>query len=299
MKRSMVLFAFILLLAGGTAQAKLKVVTTLSDLASITEEVGGDRVEVEYIVDGTQDVHYVEILPSYMLMLKRAKVFVKIGLDLELWSFQVVEGARNRNLHIVDCSPSIQVLQKPTGPVHPGMGDIHVSGNPHYWLDPANGILIAREIVHALMAADGEGAPYYQERLADFEARLNAKIAEWKALMADYAGTEIIYFHNSWPYFNQAFGLVGAEFVEPKPGVNPSPHHTAEVIQLIKAKNIKVIATSPYFDKKVPESIARQTGAQVVTLASSVGGVEGADDYFSLFDENLRRLTEALGPPQQ
>jgi ABC-type Zn uptake system ZnuABC Zn-binding protein ZnuA len=278
-----------------TADAKVKVVATISDLASITEEVGGERVEVKWIANGKMDPHYVEILPSYMLMVKKAKLFVKVGLDLELWSFGVVDGARNRNLKIVDCSEGIEIMQKPTGRVSAQMGDIHVSGNPHYWLDPANGAIIARNIVGGLIEVDPEGAEYYQVRLDTFSKKLEAKISEWRIMMEPYQGEGIVFFHNSWPYFCRAFGFTDVGFVEPKPGINPSPGHTADIIQLIEARGIKTIAMAPYFSRKVPDSISRHTDSQVVVIASSVGGVEGADDYLSLFDVNLGLLKRALG----
>jgi ABC-type Zn uptake system ZnuABC Zn-binding protein ZnuA len=295
MTRTLIWLVLLLFISVGPAQAKINVVATLSDLASITEEVGGDRVDVKYIADGKMDPHYVEILPSYMLMVKKAKLLVKVGMDLELWSLGVVDGARNRDLKIVDCSQGIEVLQKPTGQISAQMGDIHISGNPHYWLDPANGAVIARNIVDGLIEVDPEGAGYYQERLAGFIERLEAKIGEWREQMEPYAGSEIVFFHNSWPYFCEAFNLTAAGFVEPKPGINPSPGHTADIIKLVQAREIKTIAIAPFYSQKVPDSIARQTGSEVAVIASSVGGVEGADDYFSLFDVNLALLREKLG----
>lgn len=295
MKRMCTLLVALLLAGSAPAFAKVNVVTTLPDLAAIAREIGGDRIEAQAIVKGNQDPHYVEILPSYMLMVKRADLFVQVGLDLELWAPQVIEGSRNAKVKIVDCSADIPLLEVPTGNVHAGMGDIHVGGNPHYWLDPENGKRIAAAVAEGLTLVDPEGAASYQAGLADFIRRLDAKIAEWSDLMAPYAGTELVYFHNAWPYFNAAFGLVAADFVEPKPGVSPSPGHTADLIRLIQAKKIRVIATAPQYDHKVPNSIARQTGAKVVELASSVGGLPDTGDYFALFDENLRRLREALG----
>jgi ABC-type Zn uptake system ZnuABC Zn-binding protein ZnuA len=175
------------------------------------------------------------------------------------------------------------------------MGDIHIAGNPHYWLDPANGKVIAEDVVDALIGLDPDGAGYYRDRLAAFHATIDEKIDSWRALVDPVAGSEIVYFHNSWPYFNRAFGLTAAGFVEPKPGVDPSPGHTAAIIDLIKSHEIRVIAMAPYFNPRVPESIARETGAKLILLADSVGGVEGADDYVSMFETNLARLLEALG----
>lgn len=296
MKRIWIACLFLAMAWAGTVEAKIKVVATLSDLASIAEEVGGDRVDVDAIADGRVDLHNVQILPSYMLLVKRADLFVKVGMDLEIWSWRVLDGAHNPNLRVIDCSQNIQVMQRPTTPVNPSMGDIHIMGNPHYWLDPANGAVIAEAILNGLIEVDAEGADYYLERYDDFRQRLEDRIAGWEKEMEPYHGSEVVYFHNSWPYFSNRFGLVEAGFVEPKPGISPSPGHTAEIIKLIRTRDIRVVAISSYFDSKVPESIARQTGAEVVVLASSVGGVEGANNYFTLFDVNLRKLRAALEP---
>ncbi len=284
----------VLLLFSGPAVAKINVVSTLSDFAAIAAEIGGERVETEAIASGRMDPHYVEILPSYMLMVRKARVFLVGGMDLEPWARGVLDGARNSNLRIVDCSANIEILEKPTGRVDMSMGDIHSAGNPHYWLDPANGIPIARTIHAALVAVDPEGSAYYDERLAAFEAALTGRIVAWKARMEPFAETELVYFHNSWPYFNAAFGLDAAGFVEPKPGVDPSPGHKARIIELIQERGIRVVAMSPFYSSKVPDSIAKQTGARVVVLASSVGGVDGAEDYFGLFEVNTQRLAQAL-----
>lgn len=275
--------------------AELRVVATLADLASIARSVGGDRVDVDQIVDGRFDSHAVEILPSYMLKVGRADVFLQAGLDLEIWAPQIVAGARNRDLRVVDCSQGIEVLNRPVGGVDASMGDIHVAGNPHYWLDPANGVKIARTIADAFATADPEGRSWYEDRYAAFSSQLLQRITAWERQMAPYRGTGIVYFHDSWPYFNRAFGLDSVGFVEPKPGVSPSPRHTARLVEIIRTREVPVIVVAPYFDRRVPDSIARQTDARVVVLASSVGGIEGADDYVGLFDANLARLTSALG----
>jgi zinc/manganese transport system substrate-binding protein len=293
--RMLIVVLVALLAWSSPAVAKVKVVTTLADLASITEAVGGERVEVESLINGRMDPHYVEVLPSYMLKVKKADLLVRVGMDLEIWINGVIDGARNPKLTVLDCSQRIEILQRPTGRVNPSMGDIHVAGNPHYWLDPRNGKLIAEDVTEALIGLDPDGAGYYRERLAAFLAAIDEKLEAWRVLMEPVAGSEIIYFHNSWPYFNRAFGVTAAGFVEPKPGVDPSPGHTAAIIDLIKSHEIRVIAMAPYFNPRVPESIARETGATLVFLADSVGGVDGADDYLSLFDVNLQRLLDALG----
>lgn len=289
------MLGFLLVWPGATHAAELRVVATLSDLASIAESLGGDRIEVDYLVDGRFDTHAVEILPSSMLKVSRADLFLQVGLDLEIWAPQVIAGARNRDLRVVDCSAGIEVLDRPTGGVDAGMGDIHVGGNPHYWLDPENGLIVARTLADAFAEADPEGAELYEHGYAEFSQALLRRLTDWESRMAPYVGTEVVYFHDSWPYFNRAFGLQSAGFVEPKPGVSPSPAHTARLVATIRSRGIPLIVMAPHFDRRVPDSIARQTGAAVVVLATSVGGIEGADDYLSLFDANLRRLEAALG----
>jgi ABC-type Zn uptake system ZnuABC Zn-binding protein ZnuA len=216
-------------------------------------------------------------------------------MGLDQWAYGIIDGARNSKLQVTDCSQGIDILERPTTAVNMSMGDIHVAGNPHYWLDPVNGATIAETVYGALSDADPEGEAYYREHRDAFVAELETRVEGWQEAMKPYRGTEIVFFHNSWPYFTTRFGLVEAGFVEPKPGVSPSPGHTAEIVQLIQAGDIRILAMSPYFSSKVPDSIARQTGAKVVVLASSVGGVKGADDYFSLFETDLTLLREALG----
>jgi len=294
MKRNTFLLIVSLLTLAAGAEAKVRVVASLSDFASIAEEVGGDRVDVEAIADGRSDPHSVQVLPSYMVKVKKADIYLLVGMGLDQWAYGIIDGARNSKLQITDCSQGIEILDKPTTPVNLSMGDIHVSGNPHYWLDPMNGIVIAGTIYEALSNADPEGEPYYRDRRDVFETTVRERTEGWVAMMEPYRGTEVVYYHDSWPYFSQRFGLAEAGFVEPKPGISPSPGHTAEIVQLVKAREIRLLIMAPYFSTKVPDSIARQTGAQVVIVASSVGGVKGADDYLSLFETDLELLRKAM-----
>jgi ABC-type Zn uptake system ZnuABC Zn-binding protein ZnuA len=279
---------------GSPSSAEVKVVASTTDLASIAEYIGGDKVTVGTIATGTADPHYVEVLPSYMLKVAKADIYLKVGLDLDRWANEIIDGSRNGTLVIVDCSQNIDPLQRPTTKVDASMGDVHPQGNPHYWLDPANGLIVAEMVTDALATVDGDNFMYYTERLGEFQKRYEQKESEWRVLATDLGGLEIITFHNSWPYFTKAFNIQVAGSVEPKPGINPTPSHTAKIIEMVKARDIKIIGVEPYFSRRAPDTIARLTGATVVTLPPSVGGAEGADDYFSLFDTIFAILREAL-----
>jgi ABC-type Zn uptake system ZnuABC Zn-binding protein ZnuA len=283
-----------ILLLHATPRAKVRIVASSPDLASIAELVGGDKVEVTSISKGTMNPHYVEVLPSYMIKVKRADVYLRVGMDSDIWAQQIIDGSRNGKLLIVDCSRGIAPLNVPTRQVDASMGDIHPSGNPHYWLDPDNGLVIAQNINAALGQVDSENAEHYRKGLEDFGRRLEAPKAGWEEVAAAIAGMEIITYHDTWPYFSQAFGVTVAGWVEPLPGIEPTPSHTAQMVELVKSRDIEIIGVEPYFSLRTPESISRQTGAAVIVLPTSVGGVDEATDYFELFNAILTRLSGAV-----
>jgi len=296
-KIQIILIASLLLIASIhplQSKDKIKVITTLTDLASLTAAVGGDRVEVEALVKGTQDPHQIEVLPSYMVKLRHADLFVIIGMDLEMWAYPLRDGSRNAKLLLVDCSTNIERLEVPTYKVDPSHGDIHLYGNPHYWLDPENGKRIMQTIFEALVKVSPEDYSYFESNLKTYTQKLDEKMVEWQTKAESLRGKQVIFFHNSWPYFNRRFGLVAANFIEPKPGVTPSPSHTARLIQQVKDQKIKVIAKEPFFDDRVPKMISRETGAKLVVLPTSVGGVPEVKDYIGLFDYIISTLDKAF-----
>lgn len=284
---------FLLLVSPTAALATVKVVTTLPDLADFAQQVGGDRVHVDYIVRGNQNPHFVEVKPSYMLKLKSADVFLMIGMDLEMWAQQIVDGSRNARLDIVDLSRAIQKLDVPAT-VDASQGDVHRFGNPHYWLDPRNVRTIIGEIVAALAKVSPADEQLFKANAAQYLAQLDAKIAQWEATMKPFAGSKLITFHKSWTYFAQWLGLNVVDQVEPKPGIQPSPSHTAKLIQTVRSGNIKAILVEPFYDLSAPEQIARTSNAKVLRLATSVGGVEEAKDYISMMEYNIATLAGAL-----
>lgn len=302
MKRIFMTVAAILALTAGTATAApLKVVTTISDLASLTKEVGGDRVDVTSIARGYQDPHFVEPKPSFLMLLRNADLLEAVGLELEIgWLPPLLDQSRNANIRpgtkgYLDLSNGVEILDRPTGAVNRSMGDVHPMGNPHYWLDPANAVRIAIQIERKLEELRPADAPYFQQRLNAFKGKINTANKRWLDMMAPYRGAKIVTYHNSWPNFARHFGLNVVGYIEPKPGVPPSPSHTFELIGLMKEQKVKAIVMEPYFDQKTPQSIADRTGAHLVVLYPSVGGAKsGTDDYFQLFETNIVNLIKAL-----
>jgi zinc/manganese transport system substrate-binding protein len=280
--------------------AKLRVVTTLQDLASIADSVGGDRVETFALAKGYQDPHFVDAKPSFILKLSRADLLIVAGLELEIGYLPpLIDQSRNDKIHpgaagYLDASTGCDILQRPTTQVTRAMGDVHPYGNPHYWTDPDNGHVIARAIASKLAELDPSGKTVYEQNLATFEAKLKEKQKEWDSKMAPYAGAKIVTFHDSWPNFAKHFKLDVVGHVEPKPGIPPSPTHTLEIINLIQAQKIAVILVEPYFDLKTPNYISSKTGAVVLVFYPSVGGIPEIKDYFSLFDRDIDAFVNAM-----
>ncbi len=286
----------------GTAWAagKLNVVTTTADLAALAQEVGGDRVNVQAIAKGYQDPHFVEAKPSFLLLLQRADLLISVGLQLELgWLPPLVSQCGNARVQpgasgYLDASQFAEILEIPAGPVSRAQGDVHPTGNPHYWLDPENGRRVARGIATKLEQLRPQDAPYFEQRFQDFSRRLTEAEKRWDAQMQPYRGRKVVTYHRSWPNFTRRFGLQVMGEIEPRPGIPPGPRHTIELMEMMKREGVKVILVEPYFDLKTPNSIASATGAKVVELLPSVGGEKEASDYFKLFDYDLGLISQAF-----
>lgn len=282
------------------AGRKLNVVATTSDLAALATEVGGDKVGVSAIARGYQDPHFVEAKPSFLLNLRRADLVVAVGLELEAgWLPPLLNQCGNPKVQpaspgYFDASQSAEILEIPAGPVSRAMGDVHPMGNPHYWLDPANGLRIATGLAQRLAQLSPGDAAYFQARLEDFRKRLGEAERRWDERMKPYRGRKVVTYHRSWPNFVKRFGLQVVDFVEPRPGIPPSPGHLVALMARMKRENIRVILVEPYFDLKTPQSVARETGGQVVVLMPSVGGNKDTGDYIKLFDYDVDLVVKAL-----
>jgi zinc/manganese transport system substrate-binding protein len=283
------------------AQAKkLNVVTSTSDLAALTQEVGGDKITAESIARGYQDPHFVEAKPSFLLKLKQADLLVVVGLELEIgWLPPLITQSGNGRVQpgangYLDASQFAQILEIPTGNVSRAEGDVHPQGNPHYWLDPDNGRRIAKGIAGKLGELDPADAAYFQQRFQDFDKRLTDAEKRWEGMMAPYKGRKVVTYHRSFPNFAHHFGIVVDGYVEPRPGIPPSPSHTIELIGQMKRNGVKIIMVEPYFDLKTPNSIAGNTGGKVIVMLPSVGGEKDVTDYFKLFDYDIGLLKQAF-----
>lgn len=295
MKLKIVLILLFCVGASAANAKKIEVVTTLADLKSITEIIGGDKVDVSSIATGYQNPHFVDPKPSYIIKLSKADMFVTIGLDLETgWSPQLLSSSRNPNIQkgsngYVDASIGVNLLQVPSN-INRGEGDIHIYGNPHYWLDPVNGKQIAKNICDALDKISPENKAFFETNLKNFDTKIDLKLKEWEMKMSPYKGAKLIAYHNEWCYFEQRFGLKIVDFMEPKPGIPPTPAQLVKIISEVKSNAIKVIISSPYFTTSSSDVVSKQTGAKTVILATSVGAFDGIKDYFDLFDYNINKL---------
>ena len=301
MRSLKLLLLFVLALpVGAFAQGKLNVVTTTEDLGSLAREIGGDRVSVTSLARGYQDPHFVDPKPSFILEVSRADLLIVVGRELEIgWLTPLITSSRNAKIQpggngYLDASANVRILEIPTGQLTRAMGDVHPQGNPHYWLDPANGRQIAQAIRDKFSALAPADKATFDARFADFSTRLAAAEKRWDATMAPFKGRKLVTYHNSWPNFMQRFGLNVMGYVEPKPGIPPPPQHIITLIGEMKAQGVKVIVVEPYFDKKTPQSIASQVGGVVMELAPSVGAEKEITDYIKLFDYNVDKLAAAL-----
>jgi zinc/manganese transport system substrate-binding protein len=287
-------------LSGATASAQLKVVTSTTDLYDIAKAVGGNKIKAQHIGEGYQDPHFIEAKPSFVLQLRNADVWAFVGLDLEIgWMPLLLQGARNPKLQqgqpgYVDVSRAIPVLDMARGNVDRSQGDVHPLGNPHYWLDPENGRRIAKLFRETFSQLDSKNAATYEANEKAFAQRLDAAERSWQADLAKIKGKPVVAWHTSWRYFAEYTGMNIVGFMEPKPGVPPSPSHLAGLIQTMKQTGAKVIVMEPFYDRKMADVVARQTGAKVLVLPPSVGGTKGLDDYIRLMTNDIRQLAAAL-----
>jgi ABC-type Zn uptake system ZnuABC Zn-binding protein ZnuA len=277
---------------------KLNVVTTTTNLASIAESVGGEHVSVTSIGSGDEDPHFIQAKPSYMMKARKADLWICVGMELEIgYEGLILQGSRNPRIQIntpghLDASEGIMKLEVPTGKVDRSMGDVHPLGNPHYWLDPYNGRIIAKNICQRLKQLDPEHAGDYDRNLAAFLSKLDTAMAGWVAKLKPFEHSRIVTYHRSWPYFANRFNLDVVAELEPKPGIPPGPKHILEVINIMKSEKAGVILMEPFYNRDDAEAVAKKTGAKVVVVPNAVN--EQVKDYIAMLDNVVNRLSDAL-----
>lgn len=285
--------------AAGRVAERLNVVATLSTFGDLVKAIGGDHVDVTSIASPTFNPHFIEPKPSDVLKVKRATLFVHAGLDLELWRGPLLDAAGNTRLFPgspgdLDLSRGINLLEVPTRPMSRMEGDIHIFGNPHYWLNPENVHTMAQAICDKLCALDPQHEQDYRHNLQEFLATLNQKIPEWRARLAPYQSRELVAYHNTWPYLMRFAGLKMEQFLEPKPGIPPSPRQVEFITQHVRQTQIPAIVQESFFPTQTANTIAKRTGAKVVLLCQNVREAPECSDYVAMIDYNLNQLIEAL-----
>lgn len=301
MKRSSlsILTLSALLFVALPVSAKLNVVATTPDFGIIAREIGGDRVEVTILAKPTEDPHFVDAKPSFFLKLNRADALIEGGAELETgWLPPLLEGARNNKLDAgqpgrISCAQGITMLEVPAT-LDRSKGDLHAAGNPHYTTDPLNGKIVAETITAAFCQLDRASADYFRANLKKFSDRLEGKMVDWQKLLAPYQRREVVTYHNYWPYFARRFNLKMELFLEPKPGIPPTPAHLAEVVTRMRAANAKLILAQPYVSRKTAETVAGLTSGKVLDVAAFPGTNQETEDYLDWVDSLVRRLAKGF-----
>lgn len=302
MHRAVLAVALLAFLAGNpvlAADVPIPVVTTTTDLKALVEAIGGQRVTVRSIVPATLDAETYEPRPRDLQALQTAQLVARVGLDYDLWFDRLLAQSGNPDVAFgrpgyIDASTGIALLEVRSMTLGTQTGHAHGVGNPHYWLDPANGEIMTGSIIEGLERIDPDGSPVYRANRAAFLATLRERIETWRARLAPLAGRAILAYHNTWPYFARRMRLNVAAVVEPRPGIPPSPSHLGELIRRIKSERIPLIIKTPFEPEQVPRMLADRTGIRVVVLAPSVGALPAAVDYLSLFEGNVHALARAM-----
>ena len=288
----------VLLFAAATAHAKLNVVATTADFGVIAREIGGDKIDLTILAKPTEDPHFVDAKPNFIVKLNHADAVIEGGAELEIgWLPPLLDGARNPKLesgkpgHIL-CNEGVSLLEVPSA-LDRAKGDIHAAGNPHFTTDPMNGKIAAEHICNAFCQLDPKSCDYFKANLKKFDERLDAKLAEWQKLLAPFHGQHVVTYHNFWPYFANRFGLNLDVFLEPKPGIPPTASHLVGVISKMKTEKIHVILVEPYLNRKIAESVANRADAAILDVAAFPGG-KGGETYIDWIDSLVKSLAAAL-----
>jgi ABC-type Zn uptake system ZnuABC Zn-binding protein ZnuA len=334
--RAFVVQAALLTALPAVAVEPLKVCATVPDLGNIASVIGGDAVTVTTFAKGTEDPHFIDAKPSFVKTLAAADVFIETGLEMEIgWSPVLLKNSRNANVQVggrgyIDASSAITPLDKPAGPIDRSLGDVHPLGNPHYLLDPMNGLKVAALIRDRFSELRPEHKVDFASRYDEFRRQIavglvgeklaaaydieklmrvadagrleellekqkqTADLGGWLGAMRPFKGSAVYADHTMWVYFAQRFGITVAGYLEPKPGMTPTTAHLSELVSQGKEKNVKAVMTGAYFDPRHARFVADRLGIKTAVLAHQVSAAAAADSYIHLFDHDIKTLTTAL-----
>ncbi|MBI3945060.1 MAG: zinc ABC transporter substrate-binding protein [Armatimonadetes bacterium] len=287
-----------LIAAAGSAHAATDVVATTPELAAIAREVGGGKVSVHSLARPNQDYHRVDARPSDVARVGKADVFIRVGMDFDLWADALLAAAHNRKVSpggpgYVDASERIRRLEVPTERITGASGDIHAMGNPHYYYDPGCGKVIAYNILLGLRRAAPEDAGTFDANYKAFTAKVDDAMQRWQRALAPYKGMPVVTYHKNWVYFFNRYGLREFGTLEPKPGIPPSPAHLNRLIEAMKREKVAAIVVETVYGKKFPEFVAREAGARLAWAPYSVG-VMDTHDYIGMIDKIVAAFKDAL-----
>ena len=280
------------------AAKKIKIVTTTSTFASIAGDIAGDKADIYFIASPNRDIHFISPTPKDVMKLKNADAFVHAGLDLETWRGPLLDAVGRLDLMAptgerqIDASKGISLVEIPTS-LSRAQGDIHAFGNPHYWMDPMNGKILAENIASGLARLYPEDADFFRKNAEEFGKKIDAKMKDWQRSIDPYKGEPVVLYHNTWPYFMERFGLVIAGYLEPKPGIPPTTKHLEALSQIMKARHVKVIVKEIFHEGRAPKKLARENGAAMVTLNTEAGQMKDGD-YFALVDHDIEALVKGF-----
>lgn len=285
MKNLILLILFLQL----TAQ-DIKIVASTSNIAAIAKAIGKNHVKVDVIVKAQQNPHSIQVLPSYMMKISRADIYLKVGLSLDYWADQIIDGSRNSDLIIVDCSENVESIDKPVGKVDPSKGHLHPMGNPHYMLNPRQAKVAAENIMHALIKKDPHS-------IEDFQSNYNSLIQELDGLSAKYEkyfeSAVVISYHSTFNYLIKFTGIKVAGTIEPLPGIPPTPSHLNNLIKLIPKEKATLIIQEDFFEKKSSQFLENNTGIKTVVLSPFVKDIT-ENSYVTYYHELMEKIKGKL-----
>lgn len=293
-------FIFLLLLgavfpASPSAEDKIRITTTTNTLAVLAKEVAREKADIYYIASPSQNIHFISPTPKDVLKTKKADVFIHGGLDLEIWRGPLLDAVGKKEFitgeRSIDASLNIPLVEAPheLSRVH---GDVHAHGNPHYSKDPGAAILMVQNITEGLCRLYPESGSFFRKNAADFTSRLEMRLKDWQTRMLPFQGASVVPYHNSWIYFLNRFGLEAFDYLEPKPGIPPSPKHIKSLIERMKQSKVRVVIREIFNENGTPKKVAKAVGAGVIVLASEPDGIKG--DYLDFIEHNVSQLEKAL-----